>query len=485
MSVLNLLCSPHFIYILPAVLLFTYQFALSNPSSTILIIDRACQDLNAKSCNEASVTGYTSKWMTYATLVNSILPAIAAGTWGILSDKYGRKLTFILSVIATIIQTMQMICFGVFKLPFWTLILFGSVSGILGGSAFCGFFSYVADVSENSSRRALFFSIIAAVQDIGILLGNATMGPIISNYGPIMPFYIIFGISCLLFLYVLIIPESLTDKNRVKKLKWYKVNIIASLKGIYTPSKLGPSYVKLLLSIIFTFSYSSFIGFVMILVLYSTQIFNWTPNELSFFAVVESGLRIFAALILAPLLFHKFTLKYISYSSIITISLILQTIAHIIYSLAPSTYYMYIGAIFEGLSAVSTPTIRVLFSRAHGPHEQGKILSAISAIETIINTTIPIIVLFIFSITNVDCPRCVLYIISSFSIIALILSILFWYISNTNWDSDSEIPPNIQINQESNEYQSVKEHPIEIGDKCPFVQLERDTHSKLYDPQIY
>ena len=479
MSIINILCSPHFIYILPAVLLFTYQFALSNPSSTILIVERACEDLNAQKCNQASVTGYTAKWMTYAALVNSILPALAAGTWGILSDKYGRKIPLILPIIGSIIGTIQLICFAMFKFPFWSLILFGTFTGFLGGSGtiFCGFFSYVADVSENKSRRALFFAIVAGVQDAGILLGNATMGPLITYYGVLTPFYIIFGIVCVLFLYLFFIPESLTDKNRIQKLQWYKINILASLRGIWMPSKLGPAYVQFILAIVFTFSYASFIGFVMILVLYSKQIFDWSPNQLSVFSVVESGLRIFSALILAPLLFHRFTLQYISYGKIIVVSLVLQTVAHAIYSIAPTTTFMFVGAVFEGFSAVSTPTIRVLFSRAHGPTEQGKVLSAISAIETVVNTVVPIIVLFIFSETNEDCPHCVLYVVTSFSMIALLVSAIFCWVADTSWDKDSGLPAHID-----NIGEGVKEHEVQVGDKCPYIQIEGDTTSKLYEP---
>jgi hypothetical protein len=53
--------------------LFTFAFAIYNPSLTLLLIERACSDLKSKECQEASVTGYTARWMFYAATVSAVV----------------------------------------------------------------------------------------------------------------------------------------------------------------------------------------------------------------------------------------------------------------------------------------------------------------------------------------------------------------------------------------------------------------------------
>eukprot|EP00163_Fabomonas_tropica_P009275 TRINITY_DN19079_c0_g1_i1.p1 TRINITY_DN19079_c0_g1~~TRINITY_DN19079_c0_g1_i1.p1 ORF type:complete len:515 (-),score=94.98 TRINITY_DN19079_c0_g1_i1:143-1687(-) len=480
--------TPSFFHMLPAVLMFTFAFALFNPSLTILLVAKACEELDAQDCDEAQVTGYTSKWMVYAATANSVIPALAAGTLGILSDRYGRRLALLVPCIGQALQAGLIIIFARYNLPFWWIIVAGFLGAVTGGSGtvFCGFFSYVADVSDNNSHRSLLFAVLAAVQDIGILFGNLAVGKFIEWWGLEAPFWPVCGVFIFLSLYMALVPESLTEEKKSKEeLNWKKVNVFASLKGVWQESRIGPSYVQGLLASIFTFSYMSFIGFVIIVVLYAKQLFHWGPTEISHFAAAQSGLRSVGVLILAPLLF-RVNKTMMPTSLVISFSLVAQTLAYSLYSVARTTKAMFIGTAFEGLSAVAIPTMRAVFSRANPETEQGRVLSAISAIETIINTAIPILIPLLFSVTNAHCPRCTTYAVAASSGIAFLISIVYGRLARplpprgdlamvSSGDVEGGKGPQVttdgmNIQQEKSALITKKER----GQSCPYIQLNND-----------
>ena len=156
---------------------------------------------------------------------NSIVPAFIAGTIGILSDRYGRRLSLIMPAIGNALQAMLTLVFAYYHLPFWFIIVPGAVSGFFGGSGtmFCGMFAYAADVS-GIKDRTLRFAWLAAMQYFGITLGNLAITPLVHFGGSIKVVFWPVAIGyVILAIYVCFVPESLPKHKRVSKLKWYKV----------------------------------------------------------------------------------------------------------------------------------------------------------------------------------------------------------------------------------------------------------------------
>lgn len=426
------------IHMFPAMFLFTFAFALYHPSLMILMVERACEVVEDggthaqdEACNSASVTGYTSKWLLYAALINSVVPALAAGTWGTLSDRYGRRVALLVPAVCNLLQVLLILYFGVLHLSFWVVIAAGSISGIGGGSGtmFCGLFAFTADVTE-SRHRTLYFSILAAIQDVGVMLGNLSVGWIVTRFGFVAPFYAIAAVYGALALYACVLPESLSYENQQKKLKWRQVNSIGALSILWRrpPPHLGGWFRRSLglLTITFALTYAAFIAWVMIVVLYAKQLFHWDANMISYFGATESGARSLAVLILAPLLFRVRT--KLSPGLVVAVALVMQTISFVFYSTADSTALMFSGVLFEGLSAVAIPTMRAILSRAMPDDEQGKVLSVISVVETAVNVIAPIIVTAVFHATNHSCPRCTIYGVLGLSVASVVLGALYaWF----------------------------------------------------------
>lgn len=231
----------------------------------------------------------------------------------------------------------------------------------------------------------------------------------------------------------------------------------------------------------------AFIGFVIILVLYAKQLFAWGPSTISYFAATQSAARSLGVLVLAPLLFRGRTV--LPASLVISGSLLFQTAAFTVYGLAKSTRTMFIGTAFEGLSSVSIPTMRAVFSRANPPTEQGKVLSVISAIETVINIAVPIFIPYLFSLTNVDCPRCTLYVVIGCSAFAFFISLVFGVVAKRLPDErerGTEIEASLGAGEEK---ASLVAAPLAVGSVngsgnggCPYIEFHDESYSR--DPLV-
>jgi MFS transporter, DHA1 family, tetracycline resistance protein len=399
----------------PLMFLFTFCFAMYEPSLTQLIVARACKDLSSTDCNEAKVTGYSAHWMTYTSLANSILPALIAGSLGVLSDKYGRRLPMVVSTLGGMFQALAVLCFYYFEWPFYTLVIAGAVHGLMGGPAsmFMAMFSFVADCSSYSSR-SLRFSLLAVLQYLGILAGNMTAGVVIQMGGFAAPFWPIAFVYLLATGYGLLVPESLRPEIQVDKLNWKKANVFGAFSILFKPTLVGHPLVLLVLAVALAAGYAAFIGFVIVLVLYAKQLFGWDSMMIAYFASAQCAARAIGVMLIAPLLF-KWRKNLLSPGTIVVLGLLCQAIAYAWYAVATTTGSMFIGTFFEGLSAIALPTMRSIFSRAVSEKEQGQTLASISAIETLVNSLVPAILMGMFGATNAACPRCALYVIVGLS----------------------------------------------------------------------
>lgn len=409
--------------------------------------------------------------MVYMATVNSIIPSMAAGTIGTMSDKYGRRFALFLPCLGGLLHALVILAFCVWDLSFWTVIIAGFLSGVAGGSGtiFCGFFTYAADVSQGE-KRSMNFAILEGVQDFGVLLGNLAVGWIVTAWGTTAPFVPIAAVFLFLVAYVLAMPESLSSENRVEKLDWRKANVLGALANVWKPSGVGRPAAQGLLAATFTLTYTAFIGFVIILVLYAKQLFHWDPNTISYFAASQSAARAVGALFLAPLLFRRASRALLPAHHVISVSILAQTVAFSIYATAKNTGTMFMGTAFEGLSSVAIPTIRAVFSRANPASEQGKVLSVISAIETLVNVLIPIFIPYIFSVTNVECPRCAIYVVTGIGGLGFLVSLLFSRVA-TPLPSEAA---------HATAYEPVKaDHEEKERTSCPYIHLQEESGPRL------
>lgn len=156
-------------------------------------------------------------------LLNASFPLallIGAPIMGNLSDHFGRKRTFFVTILATVLGNIA----TALSLYSQSYIL------ILLSRMFCGFFSgnltlclaAISDVSPNNKIRSKNFGSLTAVGGLSWVLamlagGDLTMPSINPSFSPSLPFWIIAGIGLLnLVILSLLFPETHRTKERLQ-----------------------------------------------------------------------------------------------------------------------------------------------------------------------------------------------------------------------------------------------------------------------------
>jgi len=156
---------------------------------------------------------------------------IAAPILGRISDRFGRRPVFLISIFGTFIG---FIVLG-FANSLWWLFASRVLSGITAGNISVAQ-AYIADVTDEKNR-ARGMGMFGAAFGIGFILGPA-LGGMLSQFGFAVPSFVSAGLAFINFLTVYFwLPESLTEERRVElaSKKQAEVNLSALLAALQRP----------------------------------------------------------------------------------------------------------------------------------------------------------------------------------------------------------------------------------------------------------
>lgn len=159
----------------------------------------------------------------------ALMQMIGAPILGRLSDKYGRRPVFLISIFGTLIGFLIL---G-FANSLWWLFASRILSGLTAGNISVAQ-AYIADVTDEKNR-ARGMGMIGAAFGIGFILGPA-IGGTLSVYGFAVPAFVAAGLTFINLLAVFFwLPESLTEERRAELASQKKADVslsalIAALK---------------------------------------------------------------------------------------------------------------------------------------------------------------------------------------------------------------------------------------------------------------
>jgi len=156
---------------------------------------------------------------------------IAAPILGRISDRYGRRPVFLISIFGTFIG---FIILG-FANSLWWLFASRVLSGLTAGNISVAQ-AYIADVTDEKNR-ARGMGLFGAAFGIGFILGPA-LGGMLSQYGFAVPSFVSAGLAFINLLTVYFwLPESLTEEHRAElaSKKQVGVNFSALLAALRRP----------------------------------------------------------------------------------------------------------------------------------------------------------------------------------------------------------------------------------------------------------
>ena len=135
---------------------------------------------------------------------------IAAPILGRISDRFGRRPVFLISIFGTFIGFLIL---G-FSNSLWMLFLSRVLSGLTAGNISVAQ-AYIADVTD-AKNRARGMGLFGAAFGIGFILGPA-LGGMLSQFGFAVPSFVSAGLAFINFFTVYLwLPESLTEERRAE-----------------------------------------------------------------------------------------------------------------------------------------------------------------------------------------------------------------------------------------------------------------------------
>ena len=344
--------------------LFGLANAISAPSKLSLLYKLACNSVanSNRYCDPIDTQQLFTTFSLYSDVLGNVVSLVALSKVGELSDKYGRRLFFIISSISMLTSGLltfyAVSYYDTMNLP---MLLFATVvqSSCGGISAFAAFSSaYVSDVVE-PSKRITSLGLVDSFVPIGLLLGTCLSKIYLSMYKPnpemvtrtvvkpkleytaeFQPLLFELGLLTLLTLYCLVgLPES-RNKNAMLKSRRYSMaandshswkDILTKVSRVFKPltlltlpgpmiqyyknhARIRPSFIVLvsicLLGTVLSVTISP------ILLQYGMLRYKWDAESISNMMLVITIATIFGTTVILPFLSSFLFKKVIQFRSL-------------------------------------------------------------------------------------------------------------------------------------------------------------------------
>lgn len=417
-------------------LLMMCGVSMYNVVLTEFIAERECASNgivgNTTACNLDKKSAREAASLSSIAQAASSAPALLfAGTFGALSDILGRRPFLIITVVGMLADSAIALgcCIFNFNLR-W--ILLGRALYSLGGGlpVFLGqLFSFVADAtpsspdhsSDNNQLHSNFVR-IEAVLYFGGVVAPLLGGALLQNFGFLVTFFIIVALHAInltLFAVTKLIGSvekpTLAEGNMpvgksLKQSLLYFVNtntLTALFQVVF--SGLSPAFLTLCM---FLFLVSVF-GWFYLFVLYTRHIFSFSPELVGIFAATEGSFRTVNLVLFSlgtysciwNVLFRRngehgeIASAHLSNLNAVRLSLSLGGAGFCVYAFAETPVVLFLGTPLVGALMLAVPLIRSMFSVSVGAKDQGKVLSAIAALENTVGIVGPMLLGYIWETT--------------------------------------------------------------------------------------
>ncbi len=319
-----------------------------------------------------------SQYFGYFIAAYASMQFIASPILGSLSDRYGRRLILLISLLGAGLDYIFMA-----YAPTLSLLFLGRIISGLTGASMTVASSYMADISTDETRSSNF-GLIGAAWGLGFIAGPL-LGGLAHNLGPETPFLLAAGLNILNFIFGLfVLPESLPEDQR-RQISWKNLNPFKSIIKILKPS---------------SFALLVYIYFLILLAgdvhpvnwtLYTELKFNWSSWEvglsLSFVGIMIA---------LSQGFFTRFFIPRFGEYRSLNFGVIIFIISFALFGLATSGWMMYPIVMFFALSGVATPSLQSMISKHVPANEQGELQGSLVSLASLGAAIAPLIYTFLF-----------------------------------------------------------------------------------------
>ena len=348
----------------------------------------------------AETYGASPQKVTMLMVTFSFFQFIAAPIWGYLSDKYGRKIiilvTLLGSIIAYILLAYSQTLYGLFFARAFAGFMAGNISTAQ---------AYIADITDKNNR-AKAMGLFGAAFGIGFILGPA-IGGVLAGSDPKNPNVFLPPIAAaslsfialVLALFILKDNRSMIKNNKNKR-------ILSLIEAIKIPNLRQLILLSFIVTLVFASMEATFS-------LWSERTFNWGAEQNGFiFAFAGICGVLVQGFLISPLV-KRFGEAFLCITGIIFISIGMLSVA-----ISYLNYHAYISMslIAFGLGFF-LPTISTLIVNIVSEDRRGWVLGVNQSVSSLSRIIGPAIAGFLFEFYGKNSP----YIFGSIILILFLL----------------------------------------------------------------
>lgn len=328
---------------------------------------------------QTDVSG-AARYGSYLMLVYAVMQFFMSPIIGGLSDRFGRRLVILISLVAYAIDYALMA-----TAPTYSWLIIGRAIAGACAATYATSNAYIADISP-PEKRAANFGMMGAAFGLGFIIGplvGGWLGDINIRY----PFYAASGLAMANAVYgFFVLPETLKKENR-RPFDWRRANPLGSL--------IQMSRHPVVVSVLFSYFLMMFAqnSFPAIWAYFTEEKFNWNASQIGYSLGFVGLLSVMVQGGLVRLLMPK-----IGEVRGILIGSTAMIIALMGYALmTPSGSWVYFWIVIGSVSAFTMPSMQAIMSKVIPPNEQGELQGAIATLMSLTLMTSPFLMAQIFA----------------------------------------------------------------------------------------
>lgn len=300
-----------------------------------------------------------------------------APIFGALSDRYGRKIILIISLLGSV---TGYVLFGIGG-ALWVLFLGRIIDGLTAGNI-STLFAYISDSTE-PEERTKWFGYVGSAMGIG-KLGGPALGGLLGSIALSLPFYVTAALIFISGLAVyFLLPESLASEKRTKHLTVNSFNTFSHFKDIFS---LKAIRLLLIPGVLF---YVGLGVFQFNFIIFLKDIYKWGPAIIGGMLTIVGICEIITRAVLLPWLLKRFNERSISIAGLIGFAIGLGFILASIYMHSVIVISFAIIFIITG-EGLFDPTYNGKLSQSIDESKQGKLQGVNQSLQAANNMLIPL-----------------------------------------------------------------------------------------------
>ncbi|NJO43554.1 MAG: TCR/Tet family MFS transporter [Cyanobacteria bacterium CRU_2_1] len=296
--------------------------------------------------------------LMYTTLATAQF--IGSPVIGLLSDRYGRRLILMFSLLGAAIAYLIMGIGG----ALWVMFAGWAIFGITDGTA-SSIFAYIADTATLKARTRAF-AFMSAATGVGF-----TIGPMISaRFASIdlaLPLYIVAATSVVGLVWAYwAMPETFPNNPRVARVSFRQLNPLSQLFVDWRNPHLRWLMLSFLLTTMTSIITSSNLAAM------ANDLFGWQPQQIAPIFMLLGVVEVLSQVLIMPVLLNF--LREIQITSLGAISLSIAFVLFGLFSLTGLPALVYMAAIMANMgTALLEVSLQGLMSKTVAPEAQGRI----------------------------------------------------------------------------------------------------------------